>query len=204
MSGQWAQPEWESYIQEGDIQARIPTERQERERPPELRARQGCGGRGPAGPSLGITEGTARTRMHLRRRQGLTVDGEGAGGRLARSQPVGDLAPVGARVFDLQRLQPQCPAIVLEVLVIPVKPGVVYHRRVGITLTSQGCLPPLHHSVPWGERHAQPPGCICKGKSSQGLCSRAPTPLHSQPLVPATHTALGVSGSLTWSLRWSY
>lgn len=37
--------------------------------------------------------------------------------------------------------------IMVEVLVIPVKPSVVGDGRVGITLTRQDCFLPLHHTV---------------------------------------------------------
>ena len=93
---------------------------------------------------------------------GLTVNSEGAGGRLALAQTVGPPAPVAACMLQLHGLQPQHLTVMVEVLVIPIKPVVVGGGRVGVALAGQDCCLPLHHPVFRAYGHTQPPGSICR------------------------------------------
>lgn len=70
-------------------------------------------------------------------------------------------------MLDLHRIQSQHLIIMVEVLVLPVKPGVLEDRRVGIALTRQDGLLPLHHLVLRADGHMQHPWCIYKEKQNQ-------------------------------------
>lgn len=91
-------------------------------------------------------------------------------------------------MLNSQGFQPQFLAREVEVLVIGVKPDILEDGRVGITLTGQGGLLPLHHAVPRADGHTQPPRSICKGDPSQARAAGHLTIFTSSPQVRHSHS----------------